>query len=272
MIAFLLSTVAISLSGVMAPGPITAATLAAGARSRHAGAMIALGHAVVEIPLILLLGAGAGSIFQSSAVRAGIGLVGGAVLALMGGQLLLSLRGGNANVPAPVQRHSLVTGIVLTGANPYFLVWWATVGLALTTQAMQWGVMLLVVFGAVHWLCDLVWLEVLSMLGFKGSETFGRRAQTTVSLVCGIVLLGFGAKFLCDASWLIASQEATVSFGVVAPMGDTMARGVNTRPHQLSLGISRSYWSGRSLTCLLVRSTGFPTRTTTLPSSPAASA
>jgi len=55
MFAFLLSTVAISLSGVMAPGPITAATLAAGARGRHAGAMICLGHVVVELPLILLL-------------------------------------------------------------------------------------------------------------------------------------------------------------------------------------------------------------------------
>ncbi len=72
MLSFLLSAVAISLSGVMAPGPITAATLAAGARSRHAGAMIALGHAVVEMPLILLLVVGVGSFLESSAVRAGI--------------------------------------------------------------------------------------------------------------------------------------------------------------------------------------------------------
>ncbi len=51
-----------------------------------------------------------------------------------------------------------------------------------------------------HWLCDLVWLEVLSVAGFKGSEVFGRRAQTVVSAVCGVVLVGFGAKFLYDAA------------------------------------------------------------------------
>ena len=55
MTSFLLAVVGISLSGVMAPGPITAATLAAGARSRHAGTLIALEHAIIEIPLILIL-------------------------------------------------------------------------------------------------------------------------------------------------------------------------------------------------------------------------
>ena len=129
MVDFLLSAVAISLSGVMAPGPITAATLAAGARSRHAGALIALGHAVVEMPLILLLAAGIGTFFRSPTVKSGIGLAGGGVLVLMGIQLLFSLRQPKTESQAAVQRRPFITGIVLTGANPYFLFWWATVGL-----------------------------------------------------------------------------------------------------------------------------------------------
>jgi threonine/homoserine/homoserine lactone efflux protein len=199
MLAFLLSTVAISLSGVMAPGPITAATLAAGARSRHAGAMIALGHAVVEMPLILLLVVGLGRFLESPAARMGIGLAGGVVLVFMGVQLLLSLRNGNTGAEASVQRHPLVIGMVLTAANPYFLVWWATVGLALASKAMAIGVLMLAAFALVHWLCDLGWLEVLSLAGFKGAEVFGRRAQVAVSAVCGMMLLGFGMKFVWDA-------------------------------------------------------------------------
>jgi len=198
MLGFFISAIAISLSGVMAPGPITAATLATGARRRHAGAMIALGHAVVEIPLILLLAIGVASFVESSSWRTGIGVAGGAVLVLMGLQLVLSL-GRRNNSEAPVQRHPLVIGIVLTGANPYFLVWWATVGLALATEAMSFGAVILILFAVVHWLCDLGWLEVLSVVGHRGSELFGRRAQTVVSVVCGVVLLGFGAKFLYDA-------------------------------------------------------------------------
>ena len=193
---FLLSTVAISLSGVMAPGPITAATLATGARSRHAGALIAIGHAIVEIPLILLLVAGVGRFLESSIAGVGIGLAGGMVLILMGVQLLLSLRKPSAGSAVPVQRHPIVIGIVLTAANPYFLVWWVTVGLALASQAMAFGALILGLFAVVHWLCDLGWLEVLSVAGFKSSEVFGSRIQTVVSAVCGIVLFGFGAKFL----------------------------------------------------------------------------
>jgi len=198
MLGFFISAIAISLSGVMAPGPITAATLATGARHRHAGAMIALGHAAVEIPLILLLAVGVANFVESPSWRTGIGIAGGAVLVLMGLQLLLSL-GGQDGSGVPVQRHPLVIGIVLTAANPYFLVWWATVGLALATQAMSFGAVVLILFAVVHWLCDLGWLEVLSLVGHKGSELFGRRAQLVISAVCGVVLLGFGAKFLYDA-------------------------------------------------------------------------
>ena len=211
MLGFLLSTVAISLSGVMAPGPITAATLAAGARSRHAGGLIALGHAVIEMPLILLLSAGIGSFLESSTARVGIGLAGGMVLLFMGVQLLLSLRKPGMSSAAPVQRHPLVIGVVLTAANPYFLVWWATVGLALATQAMAFGALMLGLFAIVHWLCDLGWLEVLSVAGFKGSQVFGRRAQTVVSAVCGVVLVGFGAKFLYDAGVGIMAAIAVVT-------------------------------------------------------------
>ena len=64
----------------MAPGPITAATLAAGARRRHAGAMIALGHGVIEFPLMLVILAGAGEFFKFEGVKTAIGLAGGAVL------------------------------------------------------------------------------------------------------------------------------------------------------------------------------------------------
>ena len=88
----------------MAPGPITAATLVAGARQRHAGAFIALGHTVIEIPLILLLVVGVDTFLASSSVRAGIGMIGGTVLILMGLGLLLSLRKQNSDSAAAVRR------------------------------------------------------------------------------------------------------------------------------------------------------------------------
>ncbi len=197
---FLLTIVGISLSGVMAPGPITAATLAAGANSRHAGAWVCAGHIAVELPLIVLLAGGLGAFLRSEVIRAGIGLAGGVLLALMGLQLLASLRKPNPAATASVERHPLWIGIALSVANPYFLLWWATVGLTLTSQAMEYGLLVLVLFGLLHWLCDFAWLEVLSYAGFKGSQALGNRSQQIVSAICGVVLLGFGLKFIYDAA------------------------------------------------------------------------
>ncbi len=104
MTGFILTIVGISLSGVMAPGPITAATLAAGERNRHAGAWVCVGHILVELPLILLIAAGLGTFLESKVIRAGIGLVGGLFLLLMGVQLLASLRKAGANSVASVER------------------------------------------------------------------------------------------------------------------------------------------------------------------------
>lgn len=103
----------------MAPGPITAATLAAGTRSRHAGVLIALGHLVVELPLILLLVAGIGRFLESSGTRIGIGLAGGTFLLLMGVQLLLTLRATDGDPASPTQRHPFWSGAVLTAATPW---------------------------------------------------------------------------------------------------------------------------------------------------------
>ena len=208
MIAFLLKAVAISLTGVMAPGPMTAATLAAavrpsgGRRGRpHAGAMVAMGHAVVEMPLIfaIILVVQVEQLLKSGAAAIAIGLAGGAFLDWMGVQMLLGLRNGMDPSAPPRARHPFVSGVVLSAANPYFLLWWATVGLALAGQARQWGAMALGVFAVIHWLCDLIWLEALSLATFHGSRVVGLRAHRAFLGICAAAILYFGGTFLWDA-------------------------------------------------------------------------
>ena len=63
---------------------------------------------------------------------------------------------------------------------------------------MDLGLLALALFALIHWLCDLGWLEILSWGGFKGSQAFGRHSQTMLSVLCAMMLLGFGAKFIWD--------------------------------------------------------------------------
>ena len=199
---FLVNVVFISLSGVMAPGAVTAATIAQGTRNRWAGTLISLGHGIVEIPLIFLLMLGLGLIFKMDPVKIVIGILGGGFLLWMGIGMLRYPPANAKTSKEAFNKGSVMTGIVLSATNPYFLFWWATVGLNLAIGAKELGLTALVLFAVVHWLCDLVWLSFLSFAAFithKGSGLFGDKLQQGILLFCGIALLMFGCKFIYDA-------------------------------------------------------------------------
>lgn len=200
MFTFFWQAIVVSLSGVMAPGPVTAATLATGTRNRHAGLLIAVGHGIVEFPLMLLIVAGMGALFDQSVIpRIVVGFAGGAFLLHMGGFMLAGLRTGQ-DVEAPyTDRHPLWIGIALTAGNPYFLLWWATVGLVLSMRAIGFGPLAFAVFAVLHWLCDAVWLEILSQASFRGTQVLGRKRMPVVLAICALALILIGSWYVYDA-------------------------------------------------------------------------
>jgi threonine/homoserine/homoserine lactone efflux protein len=93
----------------------------------------------------------------------------------------------------------LLAGIILSAGNPYFLFWWATVGLALATTATGMGIWAFALFAVVHWLCDFIWLSALSLASFKGTGLFGLRSQRIVLMICAVALFFFGLYFIYNA-------------------------------------------------------------------------
>jgi len=191
---FLLSAAGISLSGVMMPGPLTAATIAKGYREQNAGIFIALGHAVIELPLMALIYLGFAYFFTSPEVKKVVGLAGGLMLVFMGFMVLRSFK-KNVGEAADLPYNSLVTGIMLTGANPYFFLWWATIGIALIATAAQFGILGLIVFAVVHWSCDLVWEQCVSVSVFRTKHLWTQKVQRIVFGICAAALVGFGVWF-----------------------------------------------------------------------------
>jgi threonine/homoserine/homoserine lactone efflux protein len=96
---------------------------------------------------------------------------------------------------ADLPYNSLVTGIMMTGANPYFFLWWATIGIALIVTAAQFGIWGLIIFAVVHWSCDLVWEQIVSMSVFRTRHLWTQKVQRIVFGICALVLVGFGIWF-----------------------------------------------------------------------------
>jgi threonine/homoserine/homoserine lactone efflux protein len=198
---FLLIAVGISLTGVMFPGPMTAATIAKGYSQKHAGAWITAGHSVIEIPLIAAIAAvyfGSGHLLSSPQVEKAIYLVGGLMLVYLGFRMFRANReavGAVGGLPAS----SFVTGIVITGTNPAFYVWWVTAGAVLITGAARFGLIGIALFGLVHLPCDLVWSEFVSVGTFESRRWWTQKVQKIVFSACASILAGFGVWFCLSA-------------------------------------------------------------------------
>ncbi len=206
---FLLSAAGISLTGVMLPGPMTAATIAKGCSDKHAGAKIAVGHAVIEIPLIAAIYLGFGHLINLPYVVEVIRIAGGLMLVYLGFRMFRA--GGN--MPGQVSglpNSSLVTGIVLTGANPGFYMWWIFVGTNLVVgdgrassitinTAATFGLLGIVSFVLIHWCCDLAWCEFISVSTFESRRWWTPKVQKVVFTVCALILVGFGIWFCLSA-------------------------------------------------------------------------
>ena len=197
-ISFMLKAALISLSGVLSPGPITAVTVSKGTEHPLTGLYVVVGHTIVELPLMILIAVGLDKYLQINWVRVAIGVLGGLFLFKMGFGLLkniFSTKIGYDNFNyTPIQ-----AGVILSISNPYFLIWWTTVGAMLLSGAYQFGMVGVILFMLIHLGCDFLWYIFLSSLTFKGGQFFGQRLQQVLFAICGLFLLFFGGKFLYDA-------------------------------------------------------------------------
>lgn len=196
LIEFIFLTLTISLSGVMAPGPMSAVTINHGTHSRLAGLKVASGHAIIELPVIFALFFGIKIITQFTDITTYITLAGSIVLCILATLTLKSLRNNNTTIQSYTP---MVDGIVLSAFNPYFYVWWLTIGLSLIQKAIIFGATGLALFSVLHLACDYLWLLLLSIISFAGASFLGTRFKTAVGIITVVMLYGFGLFFMYDA-------------------------------------------------------------------------
>jgi threonine/homoserine/homoserine lactone efflux protein len=195
LLAIIFSVIAISLSGVMLPGPMFAVTVAKSYRSPWAGAKIAIGHAIIEVPIILLIYYGFARFFQLDAVQLVLSLLGGGMLIWLGIGMFRA-RKEVVQSGKDLKYGAITAGIVMSAMNPLFLLWWATVGSMLVMKFVPFGTIGLPVLIITHWTCDLVWLSIVSFLIYRTKALWGNKFQEWIFIVCSLLLVGFGIWFL----------------------------------------------------------------------------
>jgi threonine/homoserine/homoserine lactone efflux protein len=191
---------AVALSGALMPGPLLAAVVAESAGGGFwAGPLISLGHALLEGGLLTLLVLGLGRFMSAPPLVAAITLAGSLFLLYSGISMLRSLRG--LTLEQAMKRSSKPARLVAAGAivsvsNPYWMVWWMTVGLGFALSAQKTGIAGVGVFFCGHILADIIWYSCVSYLTAGRRSFISERVYKSILFCCAITLLAFGLYFL----------------------------------------------------------------------------
>ena len=192
----------VALSGAMMPGPVLAITISESARSGFwAGPKIILGHGILELALVTALALGLSRFIASDLVSAIIGLIGGGILLAMGA---IVVRRGRGNVTIPTAASSevgrsskvILSGILGSISNPYWFIWWITLGTVYLLWALTLGVAGVASFFTGHILADLGWYALVAFIVATGRKIMNDRVYRGLLITCGLALLALGVYFV----------------------------------------------------------------------------
>ncbi|MCS7126343.1 MAG: LysE family translocator [Aigarchaeota archaeon] len=213
LLSLFLMVVLVSSSGALSPGPLTVATVRYSlSYGKKTGLLVSLGHTFFELPLVLAISIGIASFIDNVVVKFSIGLAGSIALIFFGlieVYSILRLRGSSKN-PIEVQESNLEGGIysflkrggvvqvifigfIFTSLNPYFIIWWMSIGLTLIIKFLAYasliGVLLMYIF---HVWLDYAWLGFISYITHTSKKFLKNRHIELLSLMLSIVIIVLG--------------------------------------------------------------------------------
>jgi len=192
------SSFIIALSGAMMPGPLLTATISESSqRGFFAGPLLIAGHGVLELLLLVTLVFGMAPFLQRNDVFAVVAISGGLILVWMAVGMFRTLPSLTLSVnPGIAKRGSLlINGVLFSIANPYWIIWWATIGFGYVLYSWRFGLAGIAFFFAGHILADLAWYSVVSAAVAKGRHLFTDRLYRGIIGTCAVVLVLFAVYF-----------------------------------------------------------------------------
>jgi len=199
----------VGLSGAMSPGPLLALDLReAAGRGFWAGPLITLGHGLLEMAVVVALALGLSQALDQRPLVAAIGVVGGLFLVWLGVRMVrrpaeLPLAPASEGAGIGAGRGLVLAGVLVSVSNPYWALWWATIGASYMVWSLGSGVVGLASFYGGHVLADLAWFSLVSFAVASGRRLMSRAVHRGVSVACGAFLVLLGLSFIASGSGLL---------------------------------------------------------------------
>jgi threonine/homoserine/homoserine lactone efflux protein len=218
-VGLFVTAIIVGLSGAMMPGPLLTVTI--GETARHgiiAAPLIILGHIALELLLVGALMMGLARFLNSTASQ-WMAIFGGIFMLWMGWGMIRDVFGGRVSFPPTrdlaeegvaelepavvvnnesgwIRFRLILTGIFVSLANPYWILWWATVGLGYVTLAAGLGTIGIASFFTGHAFSDIAWYIMIGAVVSGGRKFLNEAVYRGVLVACGVFLFGMGGYFI----------------------------------------------------------------------------
>jgi len=192
------SSFIVALSGALMPGPLLTATISESSqRGFIAGPLLITGHAILELGLVIAFLLGLAPFFQKPTVFVVTAMIGSIILFWMAFGMFRSLPDLRLSWEGDHKRriHPMISGILMSVANPYWIIWWATIGLGYILYSWRFGFWGIAFFFVGHILADLAWYSLIADAVAGGRHFLTNRLYRGLIAVCAVFLIVFAGYF-----------------------------------------------------------------------------
>jgi threonine/homoserine/homoserine lactone efflux protein len=197
-----ISSLIIGYSGALMPGPVLVVTMNEAARKGfRAGFLVPVGHVLLELVLVVFLVFGLAELLSLKPIVALIGILGGLFLSWIAYVILKDIVRRKISLSTGIgsnrlRMSSMVLGVYTSLSNPYWLIWWASVGAGFLLQSLEFGIMGVIAFYLGHILSDMSWYSFIAFAMARGKKLMSDRIYRIILVICGVMLILFSIFFI----------------------------------------------------------------------------
>lgn len=202
------SSLMVAFTGALTPGPMLTLVITSVAQKGFWMAVfIVAGHAILELFVVSGFYLGILKYLDNPAFIKIVSILGGAFLLYMAISIIVAVlrkqvtidlktKGMNLNLRT---KHTFVTvgkGILISLANPYWYIWWLTIGATFMIRSVRHSVVGVGSFYVGHILADFIWYLFIGFIITTGRRFFSQKVYIGILLFCSAFLLYLGAQFI----------------------------------------------------------------------------
>jgi len=201
----------VGFSGALVPGPMLTLVISSVAEKGFwTSFFIVIGHSLLELAVVISFFLGVLKYLQNPLIVKIIGILGGVFLLYLGVDILISIfkKKYKINFKSTVKKRTItgkstgiiiLKGILISLMNPYWYIWWITIGAAFIIKSVEFNTLGISSFYIGHISADFIWYLFIGFLINTGRKFFNQKIYNGILAACSIFLFYLGIRFIIEA-------------------------------------------------------------------------